>query len=108
LTAPSEKKIGVLNDYVRNLLTWLFSDAFKIKKGTSYMRTTLGCLINFIVEISRLICTRPCSFFINNKLLPQEGINSMLNKVAKLINNSKVNTLKGGQNLKEGATIFEM
>ena len=32
----------------------------------------------------------------------------MLNKVAKLINHSKVNTLKGGQNLKEGATIFEM
>jgi len=32
----------------------------------------------------------------------------MLNKVAKLINHSKVNTLKGGLILKEGATIFEM
>jgi len=27
------------------------------KTLTSYIRTTLGCLISFIVEISRLICT---------------------------------------------------
>ena len=80
----------------------------KIKKGTSYMRTTLGCLINFIVEISRLICIRPCSFFINDKLLRQGGINSMLSKVAKLIDHSKIrNTIKGVQNLMEGTTIFK-
>jgi hypothetical protein len=51
------------------------------------MRTTLGCLINFIVEISRLICIRPRSFCINKILLP---INSTLTKVAKLMGYSKV------------------
>jgi hypothetical protein len=54
------------------------------------MRTTLGCLINFIVEISRLICIRPRSFFINKILLPAGAINSTLTKVAKLMGYSKV------------------